>query len=178
VTLVAATALVGVGIVPAQAGVWDKGEDDLYIVTDHTDFCGVPGLRVEEVMDATIHFVLVPHGPEGLPYWISTAHGRQTWTNRDTGATVSKVFNIIDRDLEVTDNGDGTLTVVTLVTGGERWYGPDGRLIFRNPGQVRLEFLVDTSGDWHFIDVVKGSTGRNDTEGRDFCEDMEAYLGT
>ena len=124
-----------------------------------------------------MQFVLVPHGPEGLPYWISTAHGTQTWTNLDSGATLSKAFNIIDRDLEVTDNGDGTLTVVTLATGGERWYGPDGKLLFRNPGQVRLEYLVDTDGEWHFVGVVKESTGRNDTEGRDFCEDMATYLG-
>jgi hypothetical protein len=174
---VAATSIVGVGILPAQAGVVDNGKDDLYIVTDYADFCGIPGFSVEEVLDATIHFVLVPHGPEGLPYWISTAHGTQTWTNLDSGATVSKAFNIIDRDLEVTDNGDGTLTVVTLATGGERWYGPDGKLLFRNPGQVRLEYLVDTDGEWHFVGVVKESTGRNDTEGRDFCEDMATYLG-
>lgn len=177
VTLAATTLLVGAGIVPAQAGVVDKGTDDLYVVTDHTDFCGIPEFSVQEVMDATVRFLLVAHGPEGVPYWISTAHGTQTWTNPATGASVSKVFNILDRDLVVTDNGDGTLTVLTLATGGERWYGPDGKLLFRNPGQVRLEYLVDTNGDWHFIGVVKGSTGRNDSEGRDFCEDMETYLG-
>ncbi len=175
---VAAMVLTAIGVGPAQAGVWDNGRDDLYVVTDHTDYCGIPGFSVREVMDARIEFVLVPHGPEGFPYWISSGHGEQTWTNVTTGATLTKAFNILDRDLEVTDNGDGTATVVTLATGGDRWYGPDGKLLFRNPGQVRLEFLVDANGEWYFVGVVKGSTGRNDTAGRDFCTDAIALIGS
>ena len=53
-------------------------------------------------------------------------------------------------------------------------YGENGKTIARNPGQIRLELLVDHGGtpDDPSDDVVpseelvKGSTGRSD----DFCE--------
>ena len=74
----------------------------------------------------------------------------------------------------MTDNGDGTLTILNLRTGNDVYYGPDGDVIGRNPGQIRLEILVDHSGtptdpfDDVFLaeELVKGSTGRSD----DFCE--------
>jgi len=74
----------------------------------------------------------------------------------------------------VTDNGDGTLTILVLGTGNDVVYGPDGKAIARDPGQTRFEILVDDGGtptdpsDDKFIadlGVVKGSTGRTD----DFC---------
>lgn len=54
-------------------------------------------------------------------------------------------------------------------------YGEDGKVIGRNPGQTRVEILVDHGGTptdprddefLEFLGVVKESTGRND----DFCE--------
>jgi hypothetical protein len=53
-------------------------------------------------------------------------------------------------------------------------YGPDGKAIARNPGQVRVELLVDNGGtptdpsddgELEFVRVVKESTGRTE----DFC---------
>jgi hypothetical protein len=75
----------------------------------------------------------------------------------------------------VTDNGDGTLTILILATGNDVLYGEDGKAIARNPGQIRFEILVDHGGtptdpsDDEFLadlGLVKGSTGRSD----DFCE--------
>jgi hypothetical protein len=72
-------------------------------------------------------------------------------------------------------NGDGTLTILILATGNDVLYGPDGKAIGRNPGQIRFEILVDHGGtptdpsDDEFLanlGAVKGSTGRSD----DFCE--------
>lgn len=71
-----------------------------------------------------------------------------------------------------------------LATGNEKWYGPDGKVLFRNPGQVRFEILIDhggTPGDpsddefLEFLGIVKDSTGRNDLEGRDFCDDLVEF---
>ena len=53
---------------------------------------------------------------------------------------------IRDKDQRVTDNGDGTLTILVLATGNSTLYGPDGKAIARNPGQIRFEFLVDHGG--------------------------------
>ena len=74
---------------------------------------------------------------------------------------------VINHDLRVTDNGDGTLTILFQATGNDVIYGADGKAIGRNPGQIRLEFLVDHGGtptdpsDDVFLaeGIVKGSTG-------------------
>jgi hypothetical protein len=79
-----------------------------------------------------------------------------------------------DKDLRVTDNGDGTLTVLVVATGNAVVYREDGKAIARNPGQTRFEILVDHGGTptdpsddefLAFLGIVKESTGRTD----DFC---------
>ena len=45
----------------------------------------------------------------------------------------------------MTDNGDGTLTILVLTTGPAAVYGPDGKAIARNPGQVRFESWSTTA---------------------------------
>jgi hypothetical protein len=93
------------------------------------------------------------------------------YTNVDNGNTVTEVGNVVDKDLRVTDNGDGTLTILVVVTGNETLFGPDGKALARNPGQTRFEILIDHGGtptdpsDDEFLEdlgVVKGSTGRTD----------------
>ena len=92
----------------------------------------------------------------------------------DNSKFVVSTVNLIDKDLRVTDNGDGTLTILILSTGNAVIYNSDGKAIGRNPGQVRFELLVDHGGtpsdpsdDTEIsFEQVKGSTGRTD----DFCE--------
>jgi hypothetical protein len=60
--------------------------------------------------------------------------------------TVTETFNNVFKDLKVTDNGDGTLTILVLATGSNKLYGPDGRLVLNDPGQVRFELLIDHGG--------------------------------
>ena len=96
------------------------------------------------------------------------------FTNPANGKSVNDVSHFIDKDLRVTDNGDGTLTVLILTTGSLTLYDESGKAIARNPGQIRYEILVDHGGtpadpfdDVFLADLglVKGSTGRSD----DFC---------
>jgi hypothetical protein len=42
--------------------------------------------------------------------------------------------------------GDGTLTILVLATGSDRWLDSDGKLLFANPGQIRFEILIDHNG--------------------------------
>jgi hypothetical protein len=94
--------------------------------------------------------------------------------------TVTEVVKGVGKDLRVTDNGDGTLTILQMSTGNATLYGPDGTAIGRNPGQVRFEFVVDHGGtptdpsDDVLLKerLVKGSTGRSD----DFCEAVVPVL--
>jgi hypothetical protein len=138
------------------------------------DFCDVPGLTVEDAFVFDLRVQAVPHGRNRLAYFLQ--HGRATdvFTNPANDKSITAVNKFIDKDLRVTDNGDGTLTITGLATGNSVVYGADGKAIARNPGQVRFQFLVDHAGtpsdpsdDVFLADLgeVKGSTGRND----DFC---------
>lgn len=140
-----------------------------------TDFCGVSGLNVEMAfaLDFSVH--AVAHGPDGLSYFFQHGTRTEVLTNLANGESLSSVANVIEKDLRVTENGDGTLTILILATGNAVLYGGDGKAIARNPGQLQFEILVDDGGtpadpsDDEILadrDVVKGSTGRSD----DFCE--------
>jgi hypothetical protein len=124
------------------------------------------------VVDGTL--TIMPRGREGLIYGANRLSITETFTNVDNGKFVVSTVNEIQKDLRVTDNGDGTLTILILSTGNAVVYNSDGEAIGRNPGQVRFELLVDHGGtpsdpsdDTEIsFEVVKESTGRTD----DFCE--------
>jgi hypothetical protein len=136
------------------------------------DFCGV-GLTVDGVFVVDGKLLIVPHGPDGLAYFLEHINANVVFTNRANGKTVTTTSRVINHDLRVTDNGDGTLTILFQATGNDVIYGADGKAIGRNPGQIRLAFLIDHSGtptdpsDDVFLaeEIVRGSTGRSD----DFC---------
>ncbi len=140
-----------------------------------SDFCEVSGLDVEGDVVIDGRFLFNPHGPDGLAYGHENSSVTAVYTNLANGNTVTEVINHqIFTDLKVTDNGDGTLTILVLATGAGVVYGPDGKAIARNPGQIRFEVLIDHGGtptdpsDDEFLEdlgQVKGSTGRSD----DFC---------
>ena len=116
----------------------------------------------------------MPRGRDGLIYFANRLSITETFTNVDNDKFVVSTANFIDKDLRVTDNGDGTLTILILSTGNAVVYNSDGEAIGRNPGQVRFELLVDHGGtpsdpsdDTEIsFEQVKESTGRTD----DFCE--------
>ena len=139
------------------------------------DFCGTEGLTVEFARHSVGRVHAVPHGRDGLVYFGFNLKVTEVVTNLANGHFVTSSATIRDKDLRVTDNGDGTLTVLVLSTGNAVLYGEDGKAIARNPGQVRAEFLFDHGGTpvdpsddefLEFLGVVKESTGRSD----DYCE--------
>ena len=138
------------------------------------DFCGVEGLTVEFATHVVGRAHAVPHGRDGLVYFGFNLKVTEVVTNLANGNSVTSFATVRDKDQRVTDNGDGTLTILVLTTGNAVLYGEDGKAIARNPGQVRFEFRVDHGGTpadpsddqfLEFLGVVKGSTGRSD----DFC---------
>jgi hypothetical protein len=100
--------------------------------------------------------------------------------------TFTNVFTQVNKDLKVTDNGDGTLTIPGMGAGMSKYLGPDG-FLFLDAGQFRFEVLIDHGGtptdpsDDEEIEgtfrVVRDLTGRNDTEGCDFCDDIHEFIG-
>jgi hypothetical protein len=143
------------------------------------DFCG--DLDVIYSFDVSGSFLVIARGPDGLVHFRDSVRGTEVFTNTETGRSYTGVFTIASRNLKVTDNGDGTLTLLIQGSGSQKWYDGDGKLVLRDTGLTRVEILVDHAGTptdpsddefLEFLGVVKGPTGRNDTEGRDFCEDL------
>jgi hypothetical protein len=134
------------------------------------NFCDVSGLTVQLASVVDGRFLLNPHGPDGLAYAHTNTRFTDVFTNLANQNTVTEVGNFVNKDLRVTDNGDGTLTILVLEPGAAAAYGPDGKAIARVAGQERVEFLVDHGGTPTdpFDDVileeglVKGPTGRTD----------------
>jgi hypothetical protein len=151
--------------------------DEFGFVDDN--FCDA-GLTVEVAVVLDIRVQAVPHRRDRLVYFLQ--HGTETdvLTNLANGRSLRSFARVIEKDLRVTDNGDGTLTVLILATGNAVLYGENGKAIARNPGQIRVELLIDHGGtpndpsDDEVLseELVKGSTGRSD----DFCEAAVAAL--
>src|SRR5687767_10628627 len=121
----AATVLAGVvAAAPASAAVLvnlhfeDSGSQPF-------TFC--EGMDVVESWDESVHEIARTRGRDGLVYFSANVHGTRTFTNLDTGKTYTNVYNFTDRGQQVTDNGDGTLTITIATPGSNRWYGSDGK---------------------------------------------------
>jgi hypothetical protein len=119
-----------------------------------------------------------------VAYFLDTFHGTESLTNVTNDKTFTNVFTQVSKDLKVTDNGDGTLTIVVMSAGMNRYYGPDG-FLFHDSGNFRFELLIDNGGtptdpsDDFELDfrVVRDLTGRADTAERDFCDDIHEFIG-
>ncbi|GGI43583.1 hypothetical protein BCL57_000031 [Agromyces flavus] len=136
------------------------------------NFCDV-GLSVEVDLTREVHVLFNSRKPGTAPYWKGNYTVDATYTTEN--GMVREHIRGVEKDLRITDNGDGTMTILVLSTGNATVYDESGKAIARNPGQVRFEVLIDYGDDitdpsddefLEFLGQVKGSTGRSD----DFCE--------
>jgi hypothetical protein len=142
------------------------------------------GLTLQHDLVVDGHFLFVPHGRDRLAYAGEQVRGTETFT-LPNGHTFDIKFATASRDLRVTDNGDGTLTILAQGAGNFVVSGSHSSVVLRDPGMTRVSFVVDHAGtptdpsDDEEIEgsfqVVKGSTGRNDTG--EFCEDLLLIAG-
>jgi hypothetical protein len=100
------------------------------------------------------------------------------------GHTFVQEFALNNKDMRVTDNGDGTLTIVGQGVGNFVVSGSHSPVVLRDTGMTRVEVLIDNAGTptdpfddefLEFVGVVKESTGRNDLG--DFCDDLLLIAG-
>jgi hypothetical protein len=163
-----------VGAAPADQGHFHD------VGSEPDELCG---LAVQHDFDVTGSYRLVAQGRDGLAYFGENQHGVESWTNVATGKSFGHRFAVSTRDTKVTDNGDGTLTIENQGQGSDTYFDDDGNTLFRDPGQTRFVFVVDHGGtpsdpdddELLSFEVRRDSTGRNDTEGRDFCEDLHTF---
>jgi len=166
------------------AGAWGKPllherfHDEGTMVFEN--FCDVAGLDVELAFVADGSVLANPHGRDRVPYFLESISETGVYTNLANGKSVSYAQKVIDHDLRITVNADGTLTILATSTGNAVLYGPNGEVLARNPGQTRVELHIDYAGtlsdpfDDEFLgfEIVKESTGRSD----DFCTAAVAAL--
>lgn len=137
--------------------------------------CG-DGLNVLVEGQDSVHFLLLARGPGGMLYGQANIAGAVSFTNPANGNSVTSTYHHLDKDLKVTDNGDGTYTVVVLNAGSQSLFGPDGRQLLLDAGQLLIELVLDVNGEFISGEVLR-QAGRWDTDGRDFCSDMHEFLG-
>ncbi len=114
VALVSGVTALGIGVVPAAATVIDH-EQFRNTGSEMVDFCPPIALRFD--FDIRGMFLENSHGPDGLVHFAETSHGTFSWTNLANNLTMTTAINQINKDLKVTDNGDGTLTIVNVTSG-------------------------------------------------------------
>jgi len=187
VALVSGLTVLGVGAGVGPAAAEPIEHEHFHEVTSEVieGFCENPDLTVRFVEDIQGMFLFNVRGPDGLGYALENLHITRSFTNLANDKTFTEVFNIVDKDLRVTDNGDGTLTIVVTASGVHKVIGPEG-LLFTEAGQFKFQFMVDTKGTADPTDdeEVEGSfvllrdwTGQDDLEGRDFCDDIHEFIG-
>ena len=134
---------------PAVAKPIDRGPIHEEFFETQADFCDVEGLTIEVDTVVEGRFMVNARKPGTMPYFLSNLSVTTTYHNAE-GDFVTETVRLLEKDLKVTDNGDGTTTFLVLATGNASVAGPDGKAIARNPGQVRSEFL----GSRHLIQYL------------------------
>jgi hypothetical protein len=161
-----------VGAPPASAEVIERYSLDFSTSGVADDFCG-SGLQPSFTYDQTGSGAVKMRGSDG-PLWFHEEI-RVVRTFTYNGMTVTDIqSNTLAKDLKIVDNGDGTLSITVLFTGGGRLVGSDGKILAKGDGQIRTLVTIDlASGEVISDELIFGSTGTND----DFCEAILAHWG-
>src|SRR5262245_924834 len=166
VVAVAAVSIPASAVPLEQAHFHDSGSEIL------DDVCG---LTVRFDFDIDGSFLLKSRGPDGLLYGAEHVRSTRSFTNLANGKTVTFEYAYTSMDQKVTDNGDGTLTVLVKTVGRFIDTGPQGRLVQASGGEW-FDLLVDVDGNGEFLGILK-VTGTPDARSVIFfCDDLIASI--
>jgi hypothetical protein len=163
---------------PVGAGQFAKGHFHDAGEEVFEDFCGFDA--VVHTFDVSGSFTGVSHQPDGIVRFRDSNRGTESFFNPETGRAYTHTFTFNGRDKRVTDNGDGTLTIIFQGSGTDKWHDGDGKLVLRGSGMFRDELRVDHNGtpsdptddgEPEFVRTVKPYQ-HDPFAGRDFCEDF------
>jgi len=181
--LAAAIGAVVLGTSAAQAQVVDRSHEHV------TDTFDVQVCDLDLV--STVDFVTneqIRIGRSGFPLFQGAASGTQMFTNPDTGKSITIQFaGVAFKDLSVTDNGDGTITVRTATTGlPEKQVLPDGTIVSMDVGRLVLASVLDYNGtptnaddDILLSETLVFQAGPHpdfDSNFELFCDNLNTYL--
>lgn len=162
---------------------WTDHIEHIEQVEHAPDWCPDVPFDVRYVEDSNGTFRFVQHG-DGNYYGASSIESRGSWTNVETGKSFGFVRHGSDKDVHVTDNGDGTITIDVASMGATKYYDDAGARLFVDAGRASGQLTLDINGtpdnpdDDEFVDFVAGEQhGRTDTIDRDFCADVLEFIG-
>ncbi len=89
------------------------------------NFCDVHGLTV--LIEGTFDSRLKSHHRGGQYDFLEHIRVSNVITGADPASQVTTRTAFIQKDLKIADNGDGTITIIALLTGPSTAYGPNGR---------------------------------------------------
>ena len=112
---------------PATAAVIENS----HFVDSDTFEVGCTGVNAEGLFVEDVHVLMKTTGPAGLVYFAVNVRGTTTYTDLDTDKSLTSVYTLNDRDLRVTDNGDGTLTITVQTSAVFRYLRPRGQAALR-----------------------------------------------
>ncbi len=138
-----AACLVGLTAVPVAA---DKPFEDVHIRFTAPYEEKLCGLDVETTLSAREH-LKGKIGPNGLPRFQGSASRTVTWYNPETGLSLTSRDRSTFKDLRVTDNGGGTMTVVWQTTGIPLEITlDDGTAAVKDVGRIVISTVLDYNG--------------------------------
>jgi len=165
---------------PVAAGQVDRGHQQFSESELIEDFCGIDGFDVTHTREFSGSFTATTRGPDGFVQVRDSVRETNTYLNPETGKSLTVLHLGHGHDMSITDNGDGTLTVIFQNSGQDSWFDGNGQKVLSVAGVTRDEFLIDNNGTPHdpsddqFLEyVARIKTWPNNAfEGRDFCEDF------
>jgi hypothetical protein len=129
---------------PAAAQLIERSHEHIVDTFPDDEVCGIPVTTTVDIIFNSQERL----ARSGFPLFMGTGRGTVTWTNPANGQTVTNNFaGVSFKDLTATDNGDGTITVRTAVTGiPEQIRLPDGTVAIRDVGRVVFASVLNYSG--------------------------------
>lgn len=170
VLALAATGAVSSAVPASAAPLWSEPFVASYQDTVE-DWCGVKDLDVRVVGTATGWEGFKPGGKGPLGYFHSKVKVDEVHIAPNGVRTRYTAF-VVDKDTFVYETRT-TIEVDALATGNATLYGPGGKAIARDPGQIRFHLSINKRTGQQTFTLVRDSTGRTD----DFCAAELAAFG-
>lgn len=170
--------VIGTGAASAAPSHWETYHDEWFA---EVSFCSGPALTISEQGFADGRFRTTTRGSDGLSYDVDRASFTNVWTNVATGEYATQVGSYQGGTHQVTDNSDGTLSVVIQYTRNLVIYNQDGQRISQDTGLFAFELLFDHAGtpadpsDDVLLEQV--GTDRNTGLTADLCEVLVEAIG-
>jgi hypothetical protein len=128
----------------ASAQLVDRSHERATFTVSDDQVCGIDVTTTVTFVDNELERI----AQSGFPLFQATDRGTVAWTNPTTGKSISNSFaGLSFKDLRLVDNGDGTITLTTQITGRpELLTTTDGGLVNIDVGRIVIVSVLDYNG--------------------------------